>query len=171
MGFRTTKSFWVIKVSTYSLSSTRAAVAWRRIYYQYRRVRFCDGCGSSTGTVRNRSRNSLASKTVDASERIYCTTRKELAAVIYALKEFRHYVFGGKLVLLKTDHGASTSLFKVPVPIHQQAWYLSFLADYNFEIQHRAGSQHGNSDGISRRPCGSKKCTREDWSRVPTNWQ
>ena len=64
--------------------------------------------------------------------------------------------------MLRTDHGALTSLFKVPVPIQQQARYLSFLADYNFEIQHRAGSQHGNSDGLSRRPCGNKKCTRED---------
>ena len=103
-----------------------------------------------------------ASKTFDASERMYCTTRKELAAVIYALKEFRHYVLGGRLFLLRTDHGALTSLFKVPIPIQQQARYLSFLADYNFDIQHRAGSQHGNSDGLSRRPCGSKKCTRED---------
>ena len=93
---------------------------------------------------------------------MYCTTRKELAAVIYALKKFRHYVLDGKLFLLRTDHGALTSLFKVPVPIQQQARYLSFLADYNFEIQHRAGSQHGNSDGLSRRPCGSKKCTRDD---------
>ena len=111
------------------------------------------------GTVRVIS---YASKTVDACERQYCTTRKKLAAVIYALKEFRHYVLGGVLFLLKTDHGASTSFFKVPVPIQQQARYLNFLADYNFEIQHRAGSQHGNSDGLSRRPCGSKKCTRDD---------
>ena len=36
-----------------------------------------------------------ANKTFDAAERQYCTTRKELAAVIYALKEFRHYVLGG----------------------------------------------------------------------------
>ena len=36
------------------------------------------------------------------------------------------------------------------------------MADYNFEIQHRAGSQHGNSDGLSRRPCENKKCTRDD---------
>ena len=103
-----------------------------------------------------------ASKTFDASENMYCTTHKELATVIYALKEFRHYVLGGVLFLLRTDHGALTSLFEVLVPIQQQARYLNFLADYNFEIQHRAGSQHGNSDGLSRRPCGSKKCTRED---------
>ena len=103
-----------------------------------------------------------ASKTFDAAERMYCTTRKELAAVIYALKEFRHYVMGGVLFLLRTDHGALTSLFKTPEPIQQQTRYLNFLADYNFEIQHRAGSQHGNSDGLSRRPRGSKKCTRPD---------
>ena len=103
-----------------------------------------------------------ASKTFDAAERQYCTTRKELAAVIYALKEFRHYVLDGVHFLLRTDHGALTSLFRTPVPIQQQARYLIFLADYNFDIQHRAGSQHGNSDGLSRRPCGSKKCTRDD---------
>ena len=84
-----------------------------------------------------------ASKTFDAAERMYCTTRTELAAVIYALKIFRHYVVGGVPFLLRTDHGALTSLFKTPEPIQQQARYLNFLADYNFEIQHRAGSQHG----------------------------
>ena len=109
-----------------------------------------------------------ASKTFDAAERMYCTTRKELAAVIYALKMFRHYVVGGVLFLLRTDHGALTSLFKTPEPIQQQARYSNFLADYNFEIQHRAGSQHGNSDGLSRRPCGSKKCTRADCELSPS---
>ena len=49
-----------------------------------------------------------ASKTFDAAERMYCTTRKELAAVIYALKEFRHYVLGGVAFLLRTDYGAVT---------------------------------------------------------------
>ena len=115
------------------------------------------------GTVRVIS---YASKTFDAAERQYCTTRKELAAIIYALKTFRHYVLGVEKFLLRTDHGALTSLFRVPVPIQQQARYLNFLADYNFEIQHRAGINHGNSDGLSRRPCGDKKCTREDCTPV-----
>ena len=108
-----------------------------------------------------------ASKTFNGPERQYCTTRKELAAAIYALKEFRNYVLGGVHFVLRTDHGALTSLFKVRVPIQQQARYLNFLADYNFEIQHRAGTLHGNSDGLSRRPCGSKKCPREDCEEGP----
>ena len=110
-----------------------------------------------------------ASKTFDAAKRQYCTTRKELAALIYALKEFRHYVMGGVFFSLRTDHGALTSLFKTPESIQQQARYLDFLADYNFEIQHRAGSQRGNSDGLSRRPCGSKKCTRDDCEIDPNS--
>ena len=58
-----------------------------------------------------------SSKTFDAAQRQYCTTRKELAAVIHAFKEFRHCVLGVKHFLLRTDHGALTSLFKVPEPI------------------------------------------------------
>ena len=81
-----------------------------------------------------------ARTTLDAAERQYCTTRKELAAVIHALKEFRnYYVMSGVHLLLRSDHGSLTSHFKVPEPIQQQERYLNFVADYNFEIQHRAG--------------------------------
>ena len=44
----------------------------------------------------------------------------------------------------------------------QQARWLDLLAEYDFRIEHRAGSQHNNSDSLSRRPCGSRKCTRSD---------
>ena len=102
-----------------------------------------------------------ASKIFNSAQRQYCTTRKELAAIIYALKEFRHYVEGRTRFLLRTDHGALTSLFKTPVPMMQTSGYLNFLANFNFEIQHRPGLQHGNSDDMSRRPCSDKKCFRD----------
>ena len=127
-----------------------------------------DASNFAMGAVLQQEQNGVnrviayASKTFDAAQMHYCTTRKELAAVIFALKEFRHYLMGGKRFLLRTDHGALTSLFKVPIPIQQQARYLNILADYNFEIQHRPGTQHGNSDGLSRRPCRNKRCNRED---------
>ena len=43
---------------------------------------------------------SYASKTFDSAERQICTTRKEFAAVIYALKTFRHYVLGADKFLI-----------------------------------------------------------------------
>ena len=73
-----------------------------------------------------------ATKTFDAAERMYCTTRKELAAVIYALKKFQHYVVGGVTFLLRTDRGASTSLFKTPEPIQQQDAISKFFGRLQF---------------------------------------
>ena len=40
---------------------------------------------------------------------------------------------------------------------------MNFLADYNFDIQPSgSGPNTGTPTGLSRRPCGSKKCTRDD---------
>jgi hypothetical protein len=37
------------------------------------------------------------------------------------------------------------------------------LITYNFEIIHRPGRQHGNADGLSRRPCfPCNYCSRQD---------
>ena len=102
-----------------------------------------------------------ASKVMDPAERNYCTTRKELLGIIYGLQTFRHYLLGSQF-LLRTDHSALTSLLKSPEPVGQQARWLDVLAEYDFRIEHRAGSQHNNSDSLSRRPCGSRKCTRSD---------
>ena len=100
-----------------------------------------------------------ASRVLDPAERNYCTTRKELLGIIFGLRTFRHYLLATKF-LLRTDHSVLTSLLKSPEPVGQQARWLDLLAEYNFRIEHRAGSQHSNSDSLSRRPCGSRKCTR-----------
>ena len=45
------------------------------------------------------------SKTMNVHERAYCITRKELVAVVTALKHFHSYLYG-QSVLLRTDHAA-----------------------------------------------------------------
>ena len=52
-----------------------------------------------------------ASHGLDAAERSYCTTRKELLAIIYGLRKFRHYLLGQPFEL-RTDHAALTTIFK-----------------------------------------------------------
>ena len=34
----------------------------------------------------------------------------------------------------------------------QMARWLSFIEEFDYEVQHRAGRQHGNVDGLSQRP-------------------
>ena len=33
------------------------------------------------------------------------------------------------------------------------AGWLEILSSFDFDIEHRAGRNHGNADGMSRRPC------------------
>ena len=92
------------------------------------------------------------SRALQPAERIYCTTRKELLAVVYGLKHFRQFLLGRRFVC-RTDHAALTSLHRTPEPVGQQARYLDLLEEYDMEIVHRPGMSHQNSDALSRRPC------------------
>lgn len=92
-----------------------------------------------------------ASKKLAKSEVKYSTTRKELLAVVKFVKQFRHYLLGRKFVL-RTDHNSLRWLFQFKEPEGQVARWLEFLSEYDFEIVHRAGTQHGNADALSRMP-------------------
>ena len=82
----------------------------------------------------------------------YCTTRKELTAVVYGLKQFRQYLLARHFTI-RTDHAALQSLRRTPEPIGQQGRWLDLIEQFNFDIQHRAGARHQNADSLSRRPC------------------
>jgi transposase InsO family protein len=100
-----------------------------------------------------------ASKTLSPTERRYCTTRKELLAVVTFVKQFRHFLTGRRF-LLRTDHASLMWLLKFKNPEGILARWLTTLSEYMpFDcIQHRAGSQHANADALSRRPMEAKNC-------------
>ena len=102
-----------------------------------------------------------ASRVMNPAERNYCTTRKELLGNNLRATNLPTYLLGSQF-LLRTDHAALTSLLKSPEPVGQQADGWTFSPNTISGIEHRAGSQHNNSDSLSRRPCGSRKCTRSD---------
>ena len=87
----------------------------------------------------------------------YCITRKELLAVVYFLKQFKQYLLGRRFTI-RTDHASLTWLRRSPEPIGQNARWLEQTEEYDFQIVHRPGAQHGNADALSRRPCEQKGC-------------
>ena len=93
-----------------------------------------------------------ASRLFNAAERYYCTTRHELAAVVFGLKRFRQYVSGRK-VLVRSDHAALSYLHRTKDPDAQQARWLDFIEQFDIMAQHRSGSAHRAADALSRRPC------------------
>ena len=100
-----------------------------------------------------------ASKTLNKSQRNYCTTNKELLAVITFVKHFRHYLLGRKF-LIRTDHSSLRWLTNFKDAEGMIARWIVQLSCYDYEIEHRRGDCHGNVDGLSRKEQNRRKCKR-----------
>ena len=100
------------------------------------------------------------SKRLDKCQRRYCTTRRELLAVVKSIAHFRPYLYGRRFTL-RADHSSLQWLMNFRDPEGQWARWLQQLQQYDFTILHRPGKSHGNADGLSRRPCDCKACSRQ----------
>ena len=97
---------------------------------------------------------SFASKVLNPAQRDYCTTRKELLAVVVFTRHFRHYLLG-RVFRIRTDHASLVWLMRFKHPSGQLARWLIELGQYAFQIEHRSGTKHLNADGMSRIPVES----------------
>jgi hypothetical protein len=86
----------------------------------------------------------------------YCVTRRELLAIVYFLKYFRHYLLGRPFV--RTDHAALQWLRRTSEVTGQQVRWPNVIEEYEFTVMHRPGARHGNADAMSRRPCLRAEC-------------
>ena len=92
------------------------------------------------------------SKSLEGSEQRYCTARKELLAVVWALKHFKCYLYGQKITV-RTDNSAVSWLHRSKDPVGQPARWIEVIDTYDITFQHRLGRKHGNADALSRYPC------------------
>jgi hypothetical protein len=73
----------------------------------------------------------------------------ELAAIVHALKMWRHYLMGRKFVLM-TDHCGLRHLFDQPKLNAMQARWMALLSEFDFEIKHIKGKENRVVDALSR---------------------
>ena len=93
----------------------------------------------------------FASYSLTPAQRNYCTTRKELLAVVRFTRHFRHYLLGRRF-LIRTDHSSLSWLMRFRHPIGQLARWLEELSQFDMVVMHRAGAKHQNADALSRIP-------------------
>ena len=70
----------------------------------------------------------------------YVTHDLELAAIVHALKMWRHYLLGRKFLLM-TDHCVLQHLFDQPKINARQARWMALLSEFDFEIKHIKGKE------------------------------
>jgi len=91
--------------------------------------------------------NAFFSRVMNLAQKQYCTTRRELLAVISAVQHFRHYLIRNK-VILGTDHYSLKWLKTFKIPEGIMARWIETLAEFHTEIEHRPGLVHSNVDGV-----------------------
>ena len=88
-------------------------------------------------------------KKLSKSQANYPSSKGELFAVIYFMKYWRYYL-QYRPFLLRTDNKALTWIRTMDQPTGMVMRWLETLAAFDFQVQHRAGVDHGNADGLSR---------------------
>ena len=118
-----------------------------------------DALGSVLSQVQNGQERVIGfySKCFNKAEWRYCTTRKELVAVVSSVKHWHYYLYG-RHFKVRSDHGSLRWLMNFEVCEGALARILETLAIYDFEIEFRQGSRHTNADSLSRRPCSDQEC-------------
>ena len=103
------------------------------------------------------------SKGLVGSQQKWCTTRRELWAIVhFVTKQFSFYLQGREFKL-RTDHSSLRWLKsfhdKATDVLARWLYYLEAYRPY-MKIEHRAGEKHGNADALSR--FETRSCPRED---------
>ena len=89
-----------------------------------------------------------ASRSLTQAERQYSVIQRECLAIVYALKQFRHYLLGRHFRLF-TDHAPLQWLSAQKMEGMLCHWALA-MQEYSFQIVYRKGSLNANADALSR---------------------
>ena len=95
-----------------------------------------------------------ASRQLRPHESNYPTHDLELAAVVFALKTWRHYLYG-ETCRIFTDHQSLKYLLsQKELNLRQRRW-IELLKDYDYTIEYHPGKANVVADALSRKSYGS----------------
>ena len=109
--------------------------------------------GGILGQIQNNQEVVLCywSRQQTKTERKYSTVEHEALAAVSIIKEFYPYLYGFQFKLI-TDHNPLTSLKALKDTGGRLARWMMYLQQFDFQVEHRAGRNHGNADAMSRIP-------------------
>jgi ribonuclease HI len=131
-------------------------------------VIYCDASRQGLGCVLMQGGKvvAYASRQLKPHEQNYPTHDLEFAAVVHALKIWRHYLIGNRCEIY-TDHKSLKYIFTQPdLNLRQRRW-LELVKDYNVVIHYHPGKANVVADALSRKSYGPKDAhLREEMAQL-----
>ncbi|GJQ96545.1 putative reverse transcriptase domain-containing protein [Tanacetum coccineum] len=115
-------------------------------------VVYCDASRKGLGAVLMQREKVIAyaSRQLKIHEKNYTTHDLELGVVVFALKMWRHYLYGTKCVMF-TDHKSLQHILdQKELNMRQRRW-LELLSDYDCEIRYHPRKANVVADALSRK--------------------
>lgn len=129
----------------------------------------CDASGVGLGAVLSQRGRPIAFYSKALADRALAksTYERELMALVLAVQHWRHYLLGRKFLVV-TDHKPLKNLLQQRICTPDQQYWVAKLLGYEFEIRHKAGTDNGAADALSRREetGGLNSSTKAEWGEV-----
>ncbi|GKD07044.1 putative reverse transcriptase domain-containing protein, partial [Tanacetum coccineum] len=115
-------------------------------------VVYCDAShqGLAAVLVQREKVIAYASRQLKPNEENYTTYDLELGVVVFALKIWRHYLYGTKCTVF-TDHKSLQHILDQKELNTRQHRWLELLADYDYEIRYHPGKANVIEDALSQK--------------------
>jgi ribonuclease HI len=129
---------------------------------------YCDASRQGLGCVLTQEGQVVcyASRQLRKHEENYPTHDLELAAVVHALKIWRHYLIGHRCEIY-SDHKSLKYIFtQNDLNLRQRRW-LELIKDYDLGINYHPGKANVVADALSRK----KYCNTTFARRMPSEWR
>ena len=112
-----------------------------------------DAFGTTIGAVLMQHGHPLAYFSKNLGPRLLhaSTYRRELHAIVAAIRRWRQYLLGRPFTIL-TDHKSIRELMTQVIQTPEQHYYLSKLLRYDYSIQYKPGASNVVADALSRTP-------------------
>ncbi|GKB55668.1 putative reverse transcriptase domain-containing protein [Tanacetum coccineum] len=115
-------------------------------------VVYCDASNQGLGCVLMQRGKVIAyaSRQLKIHEKNYITHDLELGAVVFALKTWRHYLYGTKSVIYMDHKSLQHIFYQKELNMRQRRW-IELFSDYECEIRYHPGKANVVADALSRK--------------------
>ncbi|GKD75196.1 putative reverse transcriptase domain-containing protein [Tanacetum coccineum] len=115
-------------------------------------VVYCDASHKGLGAVLMQREKVIAyaSRQLKVHEKNYTTHDLELGSVVFALKIWRHYLYGTRCTVFIDHKSLQHILDQKELNMRQRRW-IELLSDYDYDIRYHPGKANVVADALSRK--------------------